>query len=165
MKQINRVNRMAQAIQASQSQFQSAMKPIAPQVDKITQLFHTTLSQLDSPSRLLYGFILVLAIVYSSVIPSEYRTFADSLLGKLFGITAVFFATHSLGWVYGLLTALAFLLLLHGAPRKGGIEGFDGGGSVSEKKTVGKRWFVERVLNERPVAISTDQVKTQAITD
>jgi hypothetical protein len=64
-----------------------------------------------------------------------------------------------------MLTALAFLLLLHGAPRKGGIEGFDGGGSVSEKKTVGKRWFVERVLNERPVAISTDQVKTQAITD
>ena len=164
MKQINRVNRMAQ-VMASQSQFQSAMKPIAPQVDKITQFFHATLSHLDSPSRLLYGFILVLAIVYSSVIPSEYRTFADSLLGKLFGIAAVFFVTHSLGWVYGLLTALAFLLLLHGAPRKSGIEGFDGGGSVSEKKTVGKRWFVERVLNERPVAISTDQVKTQAITD
>lgn len=161
MKQINRVNRMAQAMA-----LQSAIKPSAfAQVDKVTQLVHTKLSQLDSPTRLLYGFVLVLAIVYSSAIPIEYRVFADSLLGKLFGTALVFFVTESLGWVYGLLTAMAFLLLLHGAPRLNGVEGFDGGGSVSEKKTVGKRWFVERVLNEHPVAIATDQVKTQAITD
>jgi len=162
MKQINRVNRMAQAMNIASS---SAMKPAVQQVDKITQFVHTKLSQLDSPSRLLYGFILILAIVYSSAVPIEYRIFADSLLGKLFGIAAVFFVTQSLGWVYGLLTAMAFLLILHGAPRQSAIEGFDGGGSVSEKKTVGKRWFVERVLGEHPTAIAVDQVKTQAITD
>jgi hypothetical protein len=60
---------------------------------------------------------------------------------------------------------MAFLLLLFGAPRSSMKEGFDGGGSVSEKKVVGKRWFVEKVLGERTSKIATDRVTTNAITD
>ena len=149
MKQINRVIRMH----------------LAPQVDQITHIFQKYMAQLDSPSRLLYGFVILLIIVYSSIIPAEYRSFADTLLGKLFGITIVYGVTETIGWIYGLLTALAFLLVLHGAPRRYRVEGFNEGSSVSEKKIVGSRWFVERMLKQHPVAISTDQVKTQAITD
>jgi hypothetical protein len=63
------------------------------------------------------------------------------------------------------LTALAFLLILNGAPRLElfGTEGFDGGGTVTEKKTIGKKWFVERVLGETPKKIATDKVITTAI--
>ena len=39
-------------------------------------------------------------------------------------------------------------------------EGFDGGGSVSQKKIVGDRWFVEKVLGEDPTSIATDRVTT-----
>jgi len=121
-------------------------------------------NQFDSPSKMVYGTLLVLLIAYSSEVPSEYTNFADSLLGRIFGIAIVYGVLETMGWVYGLLTALAFLLLLTGASRTV-QEGFDGGGTVSEKKTIGKRWFVERVLGEYPLKIATDQVTTVAITD
>ena len=124
------------------------------------------LMNLDSPAKLLYGFLLILIIVYSPIIPFEYRIFADSLLGRIFGVAIVYGVIETLGWVYGILTALAFLLILNGAPRDGvSFEGFDGGGTVTEKKIVGKRWFVEKVLGEHPKKIATDKVTTSAIED
>jgi hypothetical protein len=131
------------------------------------QSIYTMISKLDSPMKLIYGFIVILIIVYSSEIPADYRTFTDSFLGKIFGVGIVYGVIETMGWVYGLLTAMAFLLILNGAPRKltSSLEGFDGGGSVTEKKAVGKRWFVEKVLGERTTAIATDRVTTNAITD
>ena len=119
------------------------------------------LPALDSPPKLVYGGVLILLIVYSSALPSAYRSFADSILGRISGMLLVAAALEYLGWVYGLLTAVAFLLVLHHAPRVG--EGFDGGGTVSEKRTVGDRWFVETVLGERPKKIAVDHVATDAI--
>ena len=131
------------------------------------QSIQTMISKLDSPMKLIYGFIIILIIVYSSEISSEYRSFTDSILGRIFGIGIVYGVIETMGWAYGLLTAMAFLLVLNGAPRKvtNTMEGFDGGGSISEKKAVGKRWFVEKVLGERTTAIATDRVTTNAITD
>jgi len=121
-------------------------------------------NQFDSPSKMVYGILIVLLIAYSSEVPSVYANFADSLLGRVFGVAIVYGVLETMGWVYGLLTALAFLLLLTGASRTV-QEGFDGGGTVSEKKVIGKRWFVEKVLGEYPSKIATDQVTTHAITD
>jgi hypothetical protein len=55
---------------------------------------------------------------------------------------------------------MAFLLLLHGGVST--REGFDGGGTVSEKKVIGNRWWVEKVLGEVPSAVATDRVTTSA---
>jgi len=122
------------------------------------------LSNLDSPVKLFYGFILILIIVYSPVIPFEYRKFADSLIGRIFGIAIVYGVIESLGWVYGLLTALAFLLVLNGANGfSSNVEAFDGGGTVTEKRTIGRKWFVEQVLGENPRKIATDKVTTTAV--
>jgi len=121
------------------------------------------LATMDSPAKLLYGFVMVVLIVYSTLIPSEYRSFADSMLGRVFGIAVVYGVVEGMGWVYGLLTALAFLLLINGAPKPS--EGFDGGGSVSEKKSIGNRWFVERVLGECTQKIATERVNTTALQD
>jgi hypothetical protein len=128
--------------------------------------FQVLLMNLDSPAKLIYGVLLILVIVYSPVISSEFRVFADSLLGRIFGVAIVYGVIETLGWVYGILTALAFLLVLNGAPRdnlQSGLEGFDGGGTVTEKKIIGKRWFVEKVLGERPKKIATDKVTTTAV--
>ena len=129
--------------------------------------FQVLLMNLDSPAKLIYGFLLILIIVYSSIIPVEYRIFADSLLGRVFGVAIVYGVIESLGWIYGLLTALAFLLVLNSAPRVDmrALEAFDGGGTVTEKKIIGKRWFVEKVLGEHPTKIATDKVTTSAIED
>jgi hypothetical protein len=57
---------------------------------------------LDSPAKLIYGVILIIAIVYSSVIPTEYRIFADSMLGRVFGVALVYgvIETHGMGLRY-----------------------------------------------------------------
>lgn len=134
---------------------------------KVINTINQFISNMDSPAKLIYGAIMIIIIVYSSVIPPEYRSFADSLLGKVFGIAIVYGVVETLGWVYGLLTVVAFLLIINGAPRKMNAtslsEGFDGGGSVTEKKIIGKKWFVERILGENPTKIATDRVTTNAI--
>lgn len=130
---------------------------------QLVNSFQQFVATMDSPGKFLYGIVMVITIVYSSLIPSEYRAFADSMLGRVFGIAIVYGVVEGLGWIYGLLTALAFLLIINGAPSS--TEGFDGGGSVSEKKSIGNRWFVERVLGEDTKKIATDRVMTQAVQD
>jgi hypothetical protein len=93
----------------------------------------------------------------------EYKRFADSMVGRSLGIAIVYGVTMHVGWIHGLLTAIAFLLLLHGGVSVNNLnEGFDGGGSISEKKTIGNRWWVEKIIGEHPSAISTDRVTTGA---
>jgi len=127
--------------------------------------FQILMMNLDNPAKLIYGFILILIIVYSPLITTEYRIFADSLLGRIFGIAIVYGVIETLGWVYGLLTALAFLLVLNGAPRfsNSNLEAFEGGGTISEKKIIGRKWFVEQVLGENPKKIAIDKVSTTAV--
>ncbi len=137
---------------------------MAYQLGGMVNSFQVLLMNLDSPAKLIYGFLLILLIVFSPEIPFEYRTFADSLLGKIFGVAIVYGVIETMGWVYGILTAMAFLLVLNGAPRDNvGLEGFDGGGTVTEKKIIGKKWFVEKVLGENPRKIATDKVTTTAV--
>jgi hypothetical protein len=121
------------------------------------------ISNMDSPYKLIYGFLMILIIIYSSVIPSEYRNFADTILGRLLGIIIVYGIIQSLGWVYGLLTAMAFLILIFGSSQLESVEAFEGGGTINEKKIIGKRWFVEKVLGENPKKIETDKVQTSAV--
>lgn len=143
----------------------SVQSHLSHQQGGMVNSFQVLLMNLDSPAKLIYGFILIIIIVYSPIIPIEYRVFADSLLGRIFGVAIVYGAIESLGWVYGLLTALAFLLILNGAPRliNSSSEGFDGGGTVSEKKIIGKKWFVEQVLGENPKKIAIDKISTTAV--
>jgi hypothetical protein len=139
----------------AKKQIQYPVQPV------LLQSLETLMTNIDSPYKLIYGCILILIIVYSSVIPSDYKLFADSLLGRVFGIGIIYGVIQSVGWIYGLLTAMAFLLILHGS-RSTLQEGFDGGGTISEMKIIGKRWFVEKVLGETPSKIAVDRVITAA---
>jgi hypothetical protein len=112
----------------------------------------------ESPLNIIYGCILVLLIVYSSEIPNEYKRFVDSPIGRVFGIAALYGAIQYLGWVYGLLTAMTFLLLLHGGVQM--REGFIG--DIFKTQADKNRWFVEKVLGERPSQIEIDHVYTAA---
>ena len=133
---------------------------------QIVHYLHDMVQSMNSPGTFLYGAVMVVIIVYSSLIPSEYRTFADSMLGRVFGIAIVYGVVETMGWIYGLLTALAFLLIIQGVPSVNvGTEGFEGGGTVSQKARIGCSWFVEKVLGEDTRQIATDRVTTQAVQD
>lgn len=140
-----------QGLQGLQGQMKGQMKD--QMKDQMLQL----LNNIDSPEKLLYGVIIILLITYSSLIPSEYRTFADSILGKVLGLSVIYGVTQTMGMIYGLLTAIAFLLMLQGASRL--YEGFNG----TKKETVGDRWFVEKILGEYPVSIESDHKETYPI--
>jgi hypothetical protein len=123
---------------------------------------------LESPLKLVYGVLLVLMIVYSSLVPDGIRVFADTLLGRILGILWVYLAVEGLGWLFGLFTGMAFLMIVHLSPRSpfsSSTEGFQGASGVVEKERIGRRWFVERVLGEDPVAISTEKVTTLPVQD
>jgi hypothetical protein len=120
-------------------------------------------NNMDAPYKLIIGIFIILTIVYSEVIPQEYSDFADSLIGRIIGIGVIYGVIQTLGWVYGILSALAFLMIVQGSKRLEFVEGFNGGGSINEKKIIGKRWFVEKVLGETPKKIETDKVSTSAI--
>ena len=145
-----------------------------------TSLFSVSL---DSPPKLLYGLVIVLLIVFVDQIPAYARDVADSFLGRLVGVAAVVAATRQLGWSYGLLTAVAMLLVLRGARRLSAVadretdtsplmavlgiggprkEGFQ---TQQVAEAIGNRWYVERVLGERPVGIVTTTTETMAVQD
>lgn len=128
-------------------------------MQQVTNLVDNYTMLVKSPYELVYGSALVLLIVYSSVVPLPYKQFADSLLGRILGIGCVYATIHYMGWVYGLLTAMAFLLLLHGGVSVN--EGFEGGMKETGVPK-GKRWYVEKVLGEHPSKITMDRVTTHA---
>lgn len=153
---------------------------------------------LDSPPKLLYGLVIILLIVFVDQVPAYVRDIADSMVGRLIGVSVVVIVTMYGGWSYGLLTAIAFLLVLRGARRLSGVAdmsqdtsplmAFLGIGGPSYKSTVpqgpyaadvktegfqaqlvaeavGNRWYVERVLGEKPVGIVTTTADTMAVQD
>ena len=168
-KQAHAQQAQQQQAQQQQAQQQQAQQQAQQHGGDVVHSLQSFFSNLDSPFQLIYGFLLVLTIVYSPALPTDIRQFADSFLGRVFGVALVYGATEAMGWVYGLLTALAFLLILNGAPRYGTtfLEGFDGGGGVTEKTAIthSKRWFVEQVLGECPSKIDTDRVITLPVQD
>jgi len=128
-------------------------------MQQVTNLVDNYSTLVKSPYELVYGCVLVLLIVYSSVIPLSYKQFADSILGRILGVGCIYVTIHYMGWIYGLLTALAFLLLLHGGVAVS--EGFEGGVKETDVPK-GKRWYVEKILGERPSKITMDRVTTHA---
>jgi len=119
---------------------------------------------LDSRPKIIYGVIVLLLIVYSSIVPPRIRSFADTWVGRILGMVWIYLSIELFGWIHGLLTAIAFLLILYLSPYSSGLEGFYGG-PVVEKERIGKRWFVEKILGEEPSVINTEKVVTQAVQD
>jgi len=125
---------------------------------------NVALKQLDSTPKLIYGLIILLLIVFVDQIPAGIGRHIDTALGRVLGIALVGAVTHYMGFSYGLLTAVAFLLLVHISPRLAatGIDGFD---DYQSQNTIGSQWFVEQVLGEHNVAIQNDKVNTSAVQD
>jgi phosphotransferase system glucose/maltose/N-acetylglucosamine-specific IIC component len=116
----------------------------------------------DYPIEYLIGLILALVIVYANQIPRGMRIAAESLVGKLLAIALAVTAAKAFGWVYGLLVVLAYLVLLGSIKGATGPEGFQ---AQIVKETIGRRWYVERVLGERPELIDTEKVTSTVVTD
>ena len=125
-------------------------------------LLDFTKKQASFASNLFLG-LLILGITFYNEIPKVYVNQADTLLGRLFMITFLYFVLDMGGWVQGILVCIFFGLLLSVSTRPR-IEGFKGDQEiriVPEKKL----WFVEETLKETPIAIEDEKVRTSAVQD
>lgn len=133
------------------------------------------LQKYAQPLHIYLGIALVLGITYVGQIPDHYTYQANTILGRIFLFLVALFVADTYSWVYGVLMALFVVLLLVVSPRTQGREGFQNGGRketmdgenglnvklVSQKK----RWWSEEVLQENPIGIEEEKVKTSAIQD
>lgn len=119
----------------------------------------------QTQSILLYIFI-TLVIVFKDQIPPSIYVQSDSLLGRIFIVVSVYFVTSYYGWILGLLYAIAYALLL-GLPNQLSStvkEGFGSGGESSlQVVPTAKKWLVEKILHENPIAIEEEKVVTSAV--
>jgi len=119
---------------------------------------------LDTVPNMIYGTLMIVLITFNGQIGGTLAGYADSALGRVLGIGLVLAVTQMMGWTYGLLTALAFLLIVHGSPRLAAtsIDNFE---DLKRQDAKGTKWFVERVLGESPEGITTDTAATKAVQD
>jgi hypothetical protein len=129
---------------------------------------HITLfDHLDAIPNMIYGFLVIILIVFVDKIPPHIGRYVDTAIGRILGLTAIGLCLHYLGWTYALLTAVAFLLLIHISNRQQqtGFVGTDGFQDLEKRETLGNRWFVETVLGECPQTIESENVTTSAVQD
>jgi len=129
---------------------------------------HITLfDHLDTIPNMIYGFLVIILIVFVDKIPPHIGRYVDTAIGRILGLTAIGLCLHYLGWTYALLTAVAFLLLIHISNRQQqtGFVGTDGFQDLEKRETLGNRWFVETVLGECPQTIESENVTTNAVQD
>lgn len=120
------------------------------------------------PLHIYLGIALVLGITYVGQIPDRYSYQANTVIGRLLLFLAAVFVADTYSWVYGVLMALFVVLLIAVSPRTRS-EGFQNGGKGNglDVKMVSqqKRWWSEEVLQENPIGIEEEKVKTAAIQD
>jgi hypothetical protein len=127
-------------------------------------LANSILNNVEPIQNLVYGAILILIISFSYEVPTSVRISIDSIWGRIISLGIVYFTIRYFGWIYGLLAAIAFILVIRAAPRINSVEGFFGmQGKNVERPTA--RWFVERVLGEKPIRLEFDNVGTEAVQD
>ena len=119
---------------------------------------------LDTVPHMVYGALMVVLIAFHGQVGSTVASYVDGALGRVLGIGLVLGITQTLGWTYGLLTALAFLLIVRGSPRLGAT-GTDSFEDLKQHKAKGTLWFVEKVLGENPQGITSDSAITKAVQD
>lgn len=119
------------------------------------------------PLNIYVGIILVLGITYVRQIPKSLAFGANTFIGRviLFALTIIIADTYS--WIYALLMALFTVLIIAVAPRtlKEAFQDRATGDVDVKLVTQKKKWWSEEVMEENPLGIEDDKVKTSAIQD
>jgi hypothetical protein len=125
---------------------------------------------LQWPGTILSIAGLLVAGTFAEIAPRKSLEFLDNTFGSfLFFIIPFLFAVF-LDWPTGLLAAVVSLTVFARLKKEDSSEGFsDSVDDTNEKSTKiisnPHRWFIERMLGERPVAISSDRIITSAVQD
>ena len=119
------------------------------------------------PGTILTVAALLVAGAFAGIAPRNSLEFLDNTIGSCLFFIVPLVCTVVLDWPTGLLAAVVSLIVFARLQKKDTSEGFSD--TVDDKneqntKLVSNphRWFIERMLGERPVAISSDRIITRA---
>jgi hypothetical protein len=106
--------------------------------------------------------LLVIAITFVAQVPQEFKNQSNTTMGRLFLFGLLVLVCQYTDWVYGLLLAVFIALLMSSAKivKEGFMSEIDT--RIVDSK---RKWWVEEVLNENPIAIQDDRIKTMAVQD
>jgi hypothetical protein len=140
----------------------------------------------SNQAEIILGILLVIAITFVEQIPSVISRQATTLPGRLLSFVILLGILSYTRWLHGFLFVVLVALMM---VSKKTVEGFLGShisegfsSSKQSQSTKGaegfepsdystlivpskKKWFVEEVLGENPVAIVDEKVRTSAIQD
>jgi hypothetical protein len=117
------------------------------------------------PSTILSVIGLIVAGSFAQIAPRKSMEFLDNTFGSIFFFVTPFIFAALIDWPTGLLAAVVSLIFFARLQKEDSSEGFS---DVSESDQSTKlisnphRWFIEKVLGETPIAISSDRIGTSA---
>jgi hypothetical protein len=128
-------------------------------------------SVLEKPATVLMVIALIIAGTFVELCPRKDLLFLSNVVGSSIFFVVPLLIVLFLDWPTGLLAATVALIVFARIQTEDSEEGFDVNQPVSDTinstklVSTSNRWFVEKVLGERPVAISADKVLTAAVSD
>jgi len=154
----------------------SPVKVQAPILDNSIQAWiHNIHSVLNFPGMILTVISLLLIGAFAETAPRKSLELLDSLLGKALLFIIPFIIAFAFDWPTGLLAASISLIVFSRLQRLDPDsdsdsdleEGFFDGANTQNTKIVSttQRWFIEKVLGETPIAISSDRVVVKRYDD
>ena len=147
--------------------------PTMPEMDTSLEAWiYNIRNVLHFPGTVLTVITLLVSGAFIESASRKSLEILDNVFGKILGFAVPIGLAYALDWQTGLLAAAVSLILFARLQRSDTEEGFlSGTGSVSDSVQSTKivsnthRWFVEKVLGEMPLAISSDRIQTKRYDD
>jgi hypothetical protein len=117
------------------------------------------------PSTIISVIGLIVAGSFAQIAPRESMEFLDNTFGSIVFFIIPFIFAAVIDWPTGLLAAVVSLIFFARLQKEDSSEGFsDIVESDQSTKLISNphRWFIEKVLGERPIAISSDRIGTSS---
>ena len=125
-----------------------------------------THSVLHWPLTVLSVAGLVILGSFIEIAPRKSLDFLDNILGRSLFFIFPFLIAILTDWSTGLLAGVVSLIIFARLQKQESSEGFadtsDGTDNSTKIISSSHRWFIERVLGESPLAISSDRITTSA---
>ena len=123
------------------------------------------------PATILTVIGLIVAGTFAEITPRESLKFLDNYIGLGALFLLPFILSKILDWSTGLLAAVVVLIIFARLRVYEPNEGFrslaadNDEGQRTQIVSNSHRWFIEKILGETPVAISSDRIITTAVQD
>jgi hypothetical protein len=143
--------------------------PVGEEMDtSLVAWLTNTHAVLKWPGTILTVAILLVAGAFAEIAPRKSLEIFNNIFGSLLFFIFPLVCTYLLDWPTGLLASVVCLIIFARLQKQDVSEGFSDtvdDGKEQNTKLVSNphRWFVERMLGEKPVAISSDRIITSAV--